>query len=254
MAVDIMWDRLAQPNAVGNLLSGYEAGQAKGKERKIGNALGQYATDPDAAVKGLMEAGDIQGANALRTFGRQDAQDKARAQVAPMIEAGDYAGAAQGVAGVDPEMAQQLMAWAKTAKAEEKAALQAKMEATAKALLPLKDLPPEQAAARWLQIAPTLGAKPEDIDFTQPGVIEAHINEALEVKDIIAQQKDARDFAATQADREADNRRADAQLRVSQGQLGVSRGNLGQRQREHEERRRQGGYAGAGAAGAWEEF
>lgn len=58
-----------------------------------------------------------------------------------------------------------------------------------------------------------------------------------------------RTHAATQADREADNRRADAQLGISRQQLGVSQGNLAQRRAEHAARLAgEGGYAVPGVA------
>lgn len=42
--------------------------------------------------------------------------------------------------------------------------------------------------------------------------------------------------------------------KIGYGNLGVARGNLGVRQKEFEERRRQGGFGTPGMAGQWEEF
>lgn len=255
MAVDIQWERLAQPNQTGNLLAGYEAGKAAGVDRETKNALGLYAQgDAEGAYKALLPI-DPQKAMAIRRAGREDKAYTAREGVAPLIAEGKYGEAAKGIAGLDPEFATQLMTWQKTATAEQKAAAEAAAEKVARALLPLKGLSPADAAARWPSIKASLGPDTPDIDFSQPGVIDAHINQAMEVKDLIANDFKAKEFDLKKTDVEADNRRGDAQLGVARGNLAVSQSNSARGWASHNERKKAGGFGTPGASGGeWEEI
>lgn len=246
---EIQWNALQQPNFAESYFKGREYGdQMQSREAKR-NALAMYATNPQGAIQGLMQAGDIETANQLRQFGKQDRADRARAGAMPLIEKGDFAGAGKSLLADDPEMATQLMSWAKTAREEEKAAAQEILDRTARALIPLRGLPPEEQAARWAQIAPSLGVSPEDIDFNQPGAVEMNISQALEVKDLIAQANADRDFGLKreQFDETKDQNRFSRNIEqqrvgIAKGQLGVAQGGLAQRRVEHEARKAAGGY------------
>lgn len=256
MSIDIQWDRLAQPNVTGNLLSGYQAGKGMKKERETANALGMFANgDAEGAYKALL-AVDPEKAMAIRKVGREDKVYAAREAAGPMIAAGEYGKAARSVAGIDPEFATQLMTWQKTASAEAKAAAAEKAETVARALLPLKGLSPEQQAARWPSIKAQLGGNVPDIDFSQPGIVDQHINQALEVKDLIDQGNKDREFAATTADRQADNARDERRLGLEGARVGIARSNSARGWAAHEERKRNKGYGtpGAGGSSEWEEF
>ena len=254
-SVDIQWERLAQPNQTGNLLAGYEAGKQAGVDRDTKNALGLYAQgDAEGAYKALLPI-DPQKAMAVRKAGREDKAYSAREAAAPMISEGKYGEAAKSLAGIDPDFATQLMTWQKTATAEQKAAAEAAAEKVARALLPLKGLSPQEAAARWPAIKASLGPDTPDIDFSDPGVIDAHINQAMEVKDLIANDFKAQELDLKKSDIEADNRRGDAQLDVSRGQLGVARSNSARGWASHNERKKAGGFGTpGGSSGEWEEI
>lgn len=104
-----------------------------------------------------------------------------------------------------------------------------------------------------------LGIKPAEID----GFIQATPEQRVAMMAALLQRADQfdkyqterhqdRTFDATQAEREADNKRADEQLRISRGSLGVSQGQLDLARRREGRVAAKGGSSGAG--GGWEEF
>jgi hypothetical protein len=102
-----------------------------------------------------------------------------------------------------------------------------------------------------------LGVPAQEIDaFIQAspeqrtGMMALMLQRADQFDKFQTEQKDRRDFTATQADRAADNKRADDQLAISRAQLGVAQGNLAL-SRQREGRMAKGGSSGDGN---WEEF
>lgn len=253
MGVDIQWERLAQPNQTGNLLAGYEAGKQAGVDRETKNALGLYARgDAEGAYKALLPI-DPQKAMAVRKAGREDKAYEAREGVAPLIAEGKYGEAAKGIAGIDPEFATQLMTWQKTATAEQKAAAADAADKVARALLPLKGLSPQEATARWPAIKASLGPDTPDIDFSNPGVIDAHINQAMEVKDLIANDFKAKEFELKKTDMAADNARDERRLGYEGARVGIAQDANRRGWASHNERKRAGGFGTPGASGGeWE--
>lgn len=88
-------------------------------------------------------------------------------------------------------------------------------------------------------------ARPED----RRVLMSTMLSRADMLDKYLDQRDKDRTFQATQADREADNKRADAQLGIARANLGVSQGNLAQRRAEHAARMAgKGGYAAPGGA------
>lgn len=65
MPVDIDWGLLKTPDVIGNGLNAFTAGQQLGQRLAVRQALGNAMTDPNAAVTGLVQAGDLPDANAI---------------------------------------------------------------------------------------------------------------------------------------------------------------------------------------------
>lgn len=249
MGIDIQWERLAPVSGVGNVLAGYEAGDKMHTKTVTQNALAMYDKDPDGAVKALMPV-NPEAALQLRTITRQDRQDAGRQKAASQYAAGDMAGATTtAIAGGDFDMAKQIAALTK----EQRSVAQQHAEALGAYAHSLKGLPYEQAKARIQADTPMLmqrGFKPQELAAFDPTPqnLDAVIGQAMDLK-----------TALDQADKQADNARADKQFgetqrhnqvseSVSAGNLGVARGNLGVRRQEFNERKKAKGFGTPGAA------
>lgn len=206
----INWDGLKGRNIFADFASGMEYGsemrarRAKAEQEAARRqALNLYATDPAEAERALMAAGDIETANAIRTRTRQDRQDKARTDASARYAKGDAAGAqqaaleagefdlAKSIAGLDAD---------KRKMARENA------EDLGGFAIGIRNVPYEQRKAIIAQARPILMQKgftaeqiaafdPTDENITALAASAMGLKEALQ-----------------QADREADNKRADQQF------------------------------------------
>ncbi|RAK52140.1 hypothetical protein [Phenylobacterium deserti] len=253
---EINWGALNQTNPFAQYVEGREVGAAMRQKGMRDKAYNIFATDPAQAEQILMQAGDIRGANAIHERRELERQRAVQADVAGRIGQNDYAGAQQvAVAGGEYDLASTIRQMGK----EQREQVKEQMGVLAAALYPLRDLPPDQAAQRWAQIAPSLsqryGYKPEDLnlDFSQPGVIDQHVAEALGVKEMVEQGNEDRNFGLKQdqfgleRERFGETRRHNrATEAVSRGQLGVAQSNAQRGWAAHNARAAAGGYGTPG--------
>lgn len=102
MAVSIRMNPLASFN------EGYNNGLQRAQQQGTMAALSQVDTNPTGAANALLRMGNFEGANAIQKMGAERARMEARQQVQPMLDKGDFQGAAAQIATIDPEMAKQL--------------------------------------------------------------------------------------------------------------------------------------------------
>ncbi len=255
MGIDLQWDRLAPAtNTTGNILAGFEAGDAMRRKTVTQNALALYQTDPEAAVKALMPV-DPGTALQLRGVARQDRTDAARTKAADQYGSGDVAGATQTAIGAgDFDMARQIAALTK----EQRDVAKQHAEELGSYAYSLKGLPYEQAKARIAADTPMLlkrGFKSEEIASFDPTPqnIDVVVGQAMDLK-----------TALDHADKSADNQRADQTAaevarhnreaeKVARQNAGTSAYSAQTGRMSFNERKKAGGFGTPGAsAGTWE--
>jgi hypothetical protein len=189
MAVNINWNALQTPDFAGNAFQAQQAGQQMADRRQ--NALIQR--------------------NAL------ERDQAARSAVAGPLATGDYAGAAKAAAPFDPKAAQAYLQLDET----QRAAAKERATTLAGAAMSLKSVPYEQRKAQLAQMAAGLqqmGITPEQIQGFDPtdANIQAVVGQSMTAKDQFDRLDKDRTFQAgredasqRQADRLADNARAD---------------------------------------------
>lgn len=245
---EINWGLLQTPDIVGNALKYQIAGQERGRDDAKRNALKQYATDPDGAINALMGLDPV-AATALRKSRTEQAALDVQQKAGAAYASGDRAGGVKiATQGGQFDLAKQI---ADMGEAERKAAAE-RNGTLASVLFGLQDLPYEQRKARLAEIAPHAA----QFNLTSEQVLGYDPTDANN-QTLLAQSMSVKEHLE-QADRRADNTRADAQFGetrrhngvqegISRSQLGVAQGNLGLRREEHTARQAQGGYGAVAA-------
>lgn len=237
-------------------INAFEAGRQGALERQkqqaaqmIGGAMarGDYRSAAEAAfgagdyATGLKieEVGrERQARDRRANYGQQYAAGRGKEAVAEAYGAGDFE--------IGGELQQAINAASKA----EKEFMQQKAERIAAIVAPLGDIPETDMVRRKAYIAEhradllAAGYTDEQLASFEPtnANLAPIYSQALGLKDYLSNQREDAKFAAQEADRRADNERADKQL-------GVSQGNLAQRRVEHAARMAgKGGYAAPGAA------
>jgi hypothetical protein len=200
MAVD--WDLAPKQNLFADFAQGVQYGRANKQYRQDEAARKAYASGDDvAAERAFIEAGNIDAADAIHKRRVEDRREQARQEAVTAVSGGDYEGGQKrALAAGDTQLAE---AFAKM-DATQRAKLKEHSQAMAAALYQLKDLPPDQQAARWQAMIPHFsrqGYSPEElaIDFTKPGAINAEIADALTFQQMLEHSE--RDRALTETQR-----------------------------------------------------
>ena len=249
------------PNILARGLEGFQAGQKLKAERGKRNALSMYAQgDIEGASRAAAEAGDLETSLNIRKIGQEQKAAEARANAISLYDKGDIAGAKSAAASSGDADTFKFIAEMDKDQRET-----AKMHAEKLGAIgfSLKQRHYEERRALMPQIAQALaheGFSPEQIAAFDPTDqnLDVAISQAMGLKDQIEW-----------ADKQADNRRADAQLSetqrhnkategisagqlaISRGQLGVAQGNLGVRRQEFQARKAAGGFGTPGSGGVY---
>lgn len=179
------------PNYTNMFAQAFQAGSDAAKAKGVRNALSMAPTDPTGAAAALTQYGEFQGANALMQNAASQRALKVQQDVAPKVQSGNYAGAAQDAAAQGQyDLSGQLSKMDETQRAH--AAQTA--DIMGKAAFGLAQLPQEQRAAKLQSIAPILvqqGIPQEMIakaDLSDQGLAQI-AGQAMTVKDQIAAQQ-----------------------------------------------------------------
>lgn len=247
----IDFSALNSPNFFADYAGGLKAGQEMKQANAQRKAYNMFSSDPAAAEAALIAAGDFKGANAMQERRETMRQETARTTAGGQIKAGDMRGAQSTY--MDAGMVEMANA-INTMDKSQREAIKEQNKVLAAALYPLRDLPPDQAAAQWAQRKQVFidkGYKPEDveIDFTKPGVVAAHIAEAMEVDKLIDQANKDRTFEESRRHNQVGEKNDAARVGISRGQLGVAQSNSARGWAAHNARVKAGGYGTPGVGG-----
>lgn len=240
-AFGIDWGNIQTPNILGAYVQGQQVRQ--------GNEDRQYQRQRNVLADQRQARMDTRQD---KEWQREDESLQRRKDVLGAYNRGDAAGAqAQAYQAGDTDLIGTLSTLDKSKREQ----ASARADSLGKIAFGIKGLPPEQRRAAIQAAAPSLqalGFTPEQLSSFDPndGALEGLIANAMDLKDQIAR-----------LDKEADNKRADAQLgetrRHNQSTEGISRGNLGVAQSNsargwaaHRARQAAGGYGTPGVGGA----
>ena len=249
------------PNILARGLEGFQAGQKLKAERGKRNALSMYAQgDIEGASRAAAEAGDLETSLNIRKIGQEQKAAEARANAMALYDKGDVAGAKSAAAGSGDAETFKFIA---ELDADKRKVAAEHAEKLGSIMFSLKQRPYEERRLLIPHIAQALaqeGFQPDRIANFDPTDqnLDVGISQAMSLKDQIEW-----------IDKQADNRRADAQLNetqrhnkategisagqlaISRGQLGVAQGNLGVRRQEFQARKAAGGFGTPGSGGVY---
>lgn len=238
MAFDINFGAIQTVNPFREFAEGQEIAQQRRQNQARREAGNIFATDPEKAAEIFFNAGEFEKGLAVREYGEKAKAKKARAEALGMAAKGDFAGAqTAALAGDDLETYNAVSSMSKERRELAKAS--AEQLATVGQWVSKFPYTERRAAIQQQrQLLLDQGLTPEQIDGFDPTdqAIQGFTSQALGLKGMLEQ-----------ADRDADNRRADAQLeetrRHNRAGETTAQGNLAQRRTEHSERKAQGGYS-----------
>lgn len=203
---EINWGALEHPDFAVNALKADALGRRDATEQAKQNALRGYAANPDASISQLM-AVDPEAALQMQRARREERAQAARADAGAKYASGDHAGAQTAAAQAgDFDLAASI---ANMDEASRKAA-HGRADVLASVGFSLRQLPYDQRRQRLMAMGDQfkdLGLTAEQLAGFDPSDanIDAQVSQALSIKDQL-----------DNADREADNKRGDAQLTETQ--------------------------------------
>jgi len=232
----INWSLAGNANPFADFAEGLEGGMQMHRQRQRDNLFQQQHA--------------LKVAEAQRAQAKEERQERRQMAVGEAVGKGDFA-TARTAAGGDFDL---LKAIAELDDRQKKQVSE-NAELAARQLYTLRGLPPQEAAQRWEMIKPGLvarGLKAEElaIDFTQPGIIDSEIAEAMSLKEMVEQANKERDDKRADEKAKADEAYRAKMLAQGDRRIGLQADANRRGWASFNERKKAGGFGTPGVGGA----